>query len=101
MAKKTQSIDNYCNNLFTQLTDIKGQIDGFIKQVEGFSGKDKEHIQSHAEHLREINKTIDWKLQIFTKSCPLDSGGYDKDAVTGAGVPTGEKRNISGGFAGG
>ncbi len=100
MAKK-QSIDNYCNNLFTQLTEIKGQIEGFIKQVEGFSGKDGEHIHSHAEHLREINKTIDWKLGIFTKSCPLDSGGYDKDAVTGAGVPTGEKRNISGGFAGG
>lgn len=100
MAKK-QNIDNYCNNLFTQLADIKGQIDGFIKQVEGFSGKEGEHFRSHAEHLREINKTIDWKLQIFTKSCPLDSGGYDKDAITGAGVPAGEGQDISGGFAGG
>ncbi|MDX1764568.1 MAG: hypothetical protein R3231_09630 [bacterium] len=100
MAKKTQNVDNYCNNLFTQLTEIKGQIDGFIKQVEGFSGNESEHIRSHAEHLREINKTIDWKLEIFTKSCPLDSGGYDKDAITGAGVPTG-KRKIAGGYAGG
>ncbi len=105
MATRKKNIDNYCNTLFNELTDVKGRINTLIGTVEGFSGKEGEHIRSHAEHLRELVKNIDWKLEIFTKVCPLDSGGYSEGAVEGASVPTPditkESERIAGGHAGG
>jgi hypothetical protein len=84
---------------------VKGRLNSLIGRVEGFTGKEGDHVRSHAEHLRELIRNIDWKLEIFTKVCPLDSGGYSKDAIEGASVPTQEitKENegIAGGHAGG
>ena len=94
-------IKNYCNNLYTELEDVKSRINVFINQIENYDGQDGEHIRSHADHLREINKTIDWKLDVFTKVCPLESGGYDKDAVEGASVYVGPGQKFPGGYLGG
>ena len=94
-------IKNYCNDIYTELEGVKTRLFGFIRQVEGFKGKEGEHIREHADHLRKIIETIDWKLEVFTKSCPLDSGGYDKDAVEGASVPLAEGETFSGGYLGG
>jgi hypothetical protein len=101
MARPNTSINNYCNNIYTELSAVKAKLEGFIGQVEGFKGKEGEHIRSHGDHLREIIKTIDWKLEIFTKACPLDSGGYDEGVIEGASVPAGEGDKFSGGYVGG
>jgi hypothetical protein len=95
------NIKNYCNTLYTELEGVKSTLNGFIQQIEGFSGEEAEHVRSHADHLRKIVETIDWKLEIFTKACPLESGSYDKGAVSGASVPLGEGEEFSGGYAGG
>lgn len=101
MARGDIDLKNYCNNIFSELDGVKTRLNGFIRQIEGAKGKEAEHIHSHADHLREIIKTIDWKLEIFTKVCPLESGGYDKGATGSGSVPTEEGKDFSGGYVGG
>lgn len=105
MAAAHSNIEQYCNSIYTELTGMKDTIGKFLDQIEQFSGKDKEHVASHAEHLKEISKTIDWKLDIIAKACPLDTTGFAKGAQTTASVPLEEPaergKRTGGGSVGG
>ena len=81
------SIEKYCNSLYGDLENFKGKLTNYIGQIESFKGQEREQIGTHAEHLRKIIETIDWKLEIIAKACPLDTKSFARGAVEGAGVP--------------
>lgn len=104
-AIKNINMKEYCNTLYNELDVIKSRIGKFIEQIEGFQGEDREHLGSHADQLREIIKTIDWKLEIIGKSCPVESTRFSEGAEGGVSVPapeiSDENERLAGGVAGG
>ncbi len=104
MAKKND-MRGYCDSLYVELYGMKNRLLGFIEQVEGFTGKEKETVAGHAGHLREIIKTIDWKLEILERACPFDWERFHENVETTASVPmidfSKEKKDFSGGYMGG
>lgn len=101
MIKEEKRIENYCNTLYTELEGVKAKLNDLIAEIEGFSAEEGVHVKSHADHLKKIIDTIDWKLEVFTKVCPLDSGGYSKGAVENVSVPILDPDQFSGGYLGG
>ncbi len=104
-AIKNLNMKEYCNTLYNELGVIKSRIGKFIEQIEDFQGEDKMHVGSHADQLREIIKTIDWKLEIIGKACPVDATHFSEGAVGGVSVPASEisdeNDRLAGGVAGG
>jgi len=86
-ATKKMDIKEYCNTLYDDLSGMKAKLDQHVAEIETFQGEDKEHVGSHAKHLKELIKTIDWKLEIIAKSCPLDTKRFAKGASETASVP--------------
>jgi len=104
-AIKNINMKEYCNTLYNELDVIKSRIGKLIEQIEDFQGEDREHVGSHADQLREIIKTIEWKLEIIGKACPIDSTRFSEGAVGGVSVPapeiSDENERLAGGVAGG
>lgn len=105
MAAKHIDINNYCDCLYTELSGMKENLGGFLTQIDLMEGKDKTVLSSHVRHLNELIQTIDWKLEIFAKECPIDWNKFGKGSESTASVPTSEDLKESdfpgGGFAGG
>ncbi|NOY52145.1 MAG: hypothetical protein GXP58_00825 [Deltaproteobacteria bacterium] len=103
MAAKND-IRNYCDSLCVELYGMKNRLLGFVDQVEGLTGKDKVAVHDHAGHLREIIKTIDWKLEILERACPFDWERFHENVESTASVPTmdfSKEKDFSGGYVGG
>ncbi len=65
----------FCDEVFTQLTDMKEKIIKLQKQSAAVSpGADIEG-GLFGRHLHELADQIDWKLQILSHSCPIDWKG--------------------------
>ena len=105
MATKHVDINGYCDCLFQELSSIKDNLNGFVTQIDLMEGKDRGVLNSHVRHLNELIETIDWKLEIFSKECPVDWGKFGKESEGTVSVPTSEsmkeKDFPSGGYAGG
>ena len=82
------NVKEYCNSLYDELDGVKSRLNYYIGQIQSFRGEDKKHVGSHVEHLEEIIKTIDWKLEIIAKACPLDR--FSEGAEDTASVPIDE-----------
>jgi hypothetical protein len=84
---------------------MKDNLEGFLIQIDLMEGKDKGALRSHVRHLNELIQTIDWKLEIFSKECPVDWSKFGKTSESTTSVPTlesmKEKDFPSGGYAGG
>ncbi len=98
-------INDYCNNLYSEMAIMKERLGNFMSQLDAMGGKDKEKLSTHYKHLNELIHTIDWKLEIFSKECPVDWSKLGKDCESTASVPLSEefkaKDYPSGGDAGG
>ncbi len=105
MLTKNISIDHYCDSLYTELSAIKAKLLEFIEQITLFEGKERKMLASHDDHLREIIKIIDWKLEILTRVCPYDWKGLSGDFERTGSVPAEETsksvKEFSGGYVGG
>jgi hypothetical protein len=105
MASRHEDINGYCDCLFAELSSMKDNLGGFVTQIELMEGKDKGVLDSHVRHLNELIKAIDWKLEIFSKECPVDWNKLGKESAGSVSVPTSEsfkeKDFPSGGYAGG
>jgi hypothetical protein len=68
-------------------------------------GKEKTVLCSHTKHLNELIKNIEWKMEIFSKECPIDWKSFGEKGESVTSVPTSEslkeKDFPSGGYAGG
>ena len=104
MAKHID-INNYCDCLYEELSNIKDSLGGFVTQIELMEQKDKDVLSSHIRHLNELIQTVNWKLEIFSKQCPIDWNKLGKESEISASVPCSEtfkeKDFPSGGYAGG
>ena len=105
MAAKHDDKNEYCDCLYSELSSIKDNLGSFVDQVEMMDGKDKSQFCSHVKHLNELIGNIDWKMEIFSKKCPVDWNKFGKESEGRVSVPLSdslkEKDFPSGGYAGG
>ncbi len=105
MATKHDDKKEYCDCLFSELSSIKDNLSSFVDQIEMMDEKGGGAFCSHAKHLNELISNIDWKMEIFTKECPVDWNTLGKDSEASVSVPTSEslkeKDFPAGGYAGG
>jgi hypothetical protein len=84
---------------------MKDSLNAFLTQIDLMGGKEKGVLNSHVKHLNDLIQTIDWKLEIFSKECPVDWSNFGKKSESTASVPLSESWKESdfpsGGFAGG
>lgn len=105
MATRHSDINGYCDCLYSELSRIKDNLGGFVTQIDLMEGKEKGVLYSHVKHLNELIQAIDWKLEIFSKECPVDWSKFGKEVEGTASVPFSESLKEtdfpSGGYAGG
>jgi len=105
MSARHIDINGYCDCLYTELANMKDSLDSFLTQIELMQGREKGVLSTHVKHLNELIQMIDWKLEIFSKECPVDWNTLGKTSESSASVPTSDSlRNKdfpSGGYAGG
>jgi hypothetical protein len=98
-------INGYCDCLYKELSSIKDSLGAFVTQIELMDGKDRTVLNSHLRHLNELIEAVNWKLEIFSKECPVEWSSFDKQSESSTSVPLSEsmkERDFpSGGFAGG
>jgi hypothetical protein len=71
-----------------------------MSEIDHMEGKDKTVLTSHMKHLNEIFETIEWKMEIFSKSCPVDWTKFGVESEGTVSVPSTES-DIPAGYAGG
>jgi len=104
MATRKIDINNYCDSLYSELFNMKTRLVEYVTQIEHMEGKEKSMLNPFVRHLNEIIGAIDWKLEIFTKVCPVDWGRYVKEFETKVSVSTEtmkESDQPAGGYVGG
>jgi hypothetical protein len=105
MATKHMRVNDYCDCLYTELSSMKESLGAFLDQINLMEGKERGALQSHVRHLNELIQAIDWKLEIFSKQCPVDWSKFGKESESATSVPSSEKIKEkdfpSGGYAGG
>ncbi len=93
----------YCDEVFTQLTDMKEKLIKLQKQSAAESpGMDIEG-GLFSRHLSELADQIDWKLQILSHSCAIDWKGatdYEETAQVDMAVKS-KDIDFSPGYVGG
>ena len=72
------SIDNYCDKIYDELTGIKENVQDLIAKIERLEWMKKKQLVSHVNHLNEIAETIDGKLKILSQPCPMNVKGLEK-----------------------
>ncbi len=65
----------YCDEVFTQLTNMKEMIIKLQKQSAAVSPGTDIEGGLFSRHLSELADQIDWKLQILSHSCSVDWKG--------------------------
>ncbi|MEW6602384.1 MAG: hypothetical protein AB1499_15535 [Nitrospirota bacterium] len=101
MAVKHIEIKGYCDTLYMELSGMKKRLSEFVSEIENMEGKERNVLNSHKRHLNELIETIEWKLEIFAKSCPIDWSKFGVESETTASVPVIEKDLPTGEYAGG
>lgn len=95
---------HYCDRMYSELNTMKSKLAGFVTEIENMRGPERELLASHVAHFRDLEKTIDWKLEILTKACPFEWSG-DVDVEKTASVHVDEElsreQRVSGGYGGG
>ncbi|MBI5057546.1 MAG: hypothetical protein HZB61_13110 [Nitrospirae bacterium] len=100
MAVKHIDIKGYCDTLYKELSDIKSRLGGLVNEIEYMEGKDKKVLSSHMRHLNELIESVEWKMEIFSKSCPIDWSKFGVESETTSSVPLTDS-DVPGGYAGG
>lgn len=73
---KNIEFSNYCDSVYHELTGMKSKLLGFVDEIARMKGPERDMVNSHIAHFNDIVKTIDWKLEILTRSCPYEWSGY-------------------------
>jgi hypothetical protein len=93
--------DGFCNEVFTQLSDIKKKIVALEKQSSAGAMLNDIDGGKFVRQLAELADQIDWRLQILSHSCSHDwTGSVDYE---GAQVEAGKVKDVdfSPGYLGG
>jgi len=101
MATAKGEFNEYCDTLFSELTDIRGRVTQLIEGIEEMPVKSRIKLMEHVPHLEEIKKVIDWKLEIVGRVCPYDWKGFGPDVESTVSVEATETETAGGGYIGG
>ncbi len=105
MATRQIDIKDYCDSLYKELYGVKSRLSEFVTMIEHMEDKNKKILNPYIRHLRETLGFIDWKMEIFSKVCPIDWSKFIQDIESTVSVPPVETREESkqpaGGFVGG
>lgn len=82
------SLDNYCDSIYDELTGINKQVRDLISKIERLEGKTKQQLGLQVNLLNEIAHTIDWKLDIIDQTCPIDPNSSMRDRESDVSVGT-------------
>ena len=102
-AKETK-FGSYCDSVYRELSGMKTRLLDFAREIEQMKGPERETLNPHIQHFRDIANTIDWKLEILTKVCPLEWSGYAGEVEKTASVQVREEfeeEPVAGGYLGG
>ncbi len=91
----------FCDDIYTELGDIKGRIEALQGKLERTYPTEHELFMLYDRHLHELAEQIDWKLQILSHACSYDwkgSAGTEFDENT---VSVGTAESFDGDFSGG
>ncbi len=69
-------VSTYCDRVYEELSSMKEKLLGFVRAIETMPETEREMLKPHIQHFEDIAKTIDWKLEILMKVCPLDFTKY-------------------------
>ena len=103
-SARDRAFDSYCDRVYTELTEMKSRLLGFVREIDQMRGADKDLLESHKSHLNDIVRTLDWKLEIFTRVCPFEWSGFadvEKTASVRLEEGLSEKESIAAGYLGG
>jgi len=105
MATRKMNTKNYCDSLYSELFGMKTRLAEFVTEIEHMDTRDRSLLNHFVRHLNEIINTIDWKLEIFTKVCPVEWSRYVKEVESTVSVPSEsslkESEMPAGGYVGG
>lgn len=92
-----------CDSLYTELFGMQTRLDDFISSIEHAEGEALVTLYPYVKHLKELRSFIDWKMEIFSKVCPVDWGKHHTDIESSASVKLEEKPGDfpAGGYVGG
>jgi len=104
-ASKDIGMDNYCSKLSTELLGLKSRLRDLMSSIELMAGPNNKFLKTHLDHLHDIEKVIDWKLEVLMRACPADwnevyCGVENIVSVEAPDVSSGPE-TISAGFMGG
>ncbi|MHB8881304.1 MAG: hypothetical protein ACYC69_07300 [Thermodesulfovibrionales bacterium] len=97
-------VGNYCTRVYTELSGMKAQLQGFVHEIEAMKGPEKELLMTHIPHFRDVINAIDWKLEILGRVCPFEwTGPRDVETVSSVQLraETPGRDEVSGGYLGG
>lgn len=102
MTAKRVDTHSICDSLYHELLGMKSRLDTFISSIEHTKGKTREALEPYIRHLLEMKGYIGWKMEIFSKVCPIDWSKYEKGIEDTASVRIEEKGDFdAGGYIGG
>jgi hypothetical protein len=105
MAAKQIDIKDYCDSLYTELFGMKSKLGEYVTMIEQMEESKKTLLNPSIRHMDEIINFLDWKIEIFSKVCPVDMSKFVKDVESAVSVPPVETMKESklpaGGYLGG
>jgi hypothetical protein len=101
MATAKGEFNEYCDTLFSELTDMRSRVSQLIEGIEEMPVKSRIKLMEHVPHLEEIMRVIDWKLEIIGRVCPYEWKGFGADVESTVSVESTETEIQSGGYIGG
>jgi hypothetical protein len=75
-----------CDSLCKEMVGIKSRLGELISSIEE-SGELEKNLQGYVRHLHELIHFIDWKIEIFSKVCPVDWKTLDMNVQSTVSVP--------------
>jgi hypothetical protein len=93
---------NFCDSLSREVINIKVKLGELVTKLEETHDK---NLEPYLRHLHEMINFIDWKIEIFSKVCPVDWKTLDINVQSTVSVPpieTSKEEDLpAGGFVGG
>lgn len=101
---KNIEFKDYCDTVYSELSNMKSRLLGFVRDIEHMEGPGREMLKSHISHFQDIIRTIDWKLEVLSRVCPFEWAGYsgvERTASVRVDEELSREQRVSAGYGGG
>lgn len=102
MTAQNSEKHSFCESLSREVISIKEKLGELVTDLEGSNEK---NLEPYLRHLHEMINFIDWKIEIFSKVCPVDWHSLDMNVESTVSVPpveTSREQDLpAGGYVGG